>query len=51
MLWSSTGSQVTVPISEDFGLTVYRDRQNKVNSMPTALKVDQMPVPIENQDL
>jgi hypothetical protein len=31
ILWSSTGTQISVPIAEDFGLTVYRDWQNSVN--------------------
>jgi centrosomal CEP192-like protein/ASPM-SPD-2-Hydin domain-containing protein len=51
MLWSSTGTDISVPIPADFGLTVYRDWQNNVDTLPTELMVDQMPVLIENQDL
>jgi hypothetical protein len=51
ILWSSTGAQISVPIAEDFGLTVYRDWQNHVNTLPTALSVDQIPVLLENDDL
>ena len=50
MLWSSTGTEISVPIAEDFGLTVYRDWQNSVNPLPTELTVDQMPVLLENHD-
>lgn len=41
----------TVPILEASGLTVYRDWQNNVNTLPTGLTVDQMPVLLENHDL
>jgi hypothetical protein len=51
ILWSSTGAQISVPIAEDFELTVYRDWQNNVNTLPAELSVDQMPVLLENHDL
>jgi hypothetical protein len=51
MLWSSTGTEISVPIGEDSGLTVYRDWQNNVDTLPTELTVDQMPVLLENHDL
>jgi hypothetical protein len=51
MLWSSTGTQISVPIPQGSGLTVYRDWQNYVNTLPTELNVDQMPVLLENRDL
>ena len=51
MLWSSTGTDITVPIPDNSGLTVYRDWQNNVNTLPTELTVGQMPVLLENHDL
>jgi hypothetical protein len=48
MIWSSTGTDITVPIPESSGLTVYRDWQNKVTTLPAELKVSQMPVLIGN---
>jgi hypothetical protein len=51
ILWCSTSAQISVPIAEDFGLTVYRDGQNSVNTLPAELSVDQMPVLLENHDL
>jgi hypothetical protein len=51
MLWSSTGTQISVPIPEESGLTVYRDWQNNVKTLPAELTVDQMPVLLENHDL
>jgi hypothetical protein len=50
MLWSSAGTDITVPITEDSGLTVYRDWQNKVNALPMELTVGQIPVLLENHD-
>jgi hypothetical protein len=51
MLWSSTGTSISVPVPEDSGLTVYRDWQNNVNTLPTQITVSQMPVLLENHDL
>jgi hypothetical protein len=51
MLWSSTGTQITIPIPEGSGLTVYRDWQNNVDTLPASLTVDEMPVLVENVDL
>ena len=55
MLWSSTGTAISVPISEAFGLTVYRDWQNSVDELPAELTggqgVDQMPALLEDHDL
>lgn len=48
MIWSSTGTDITVPIPESSGLTVYRDWQNKVTALPAELTVGQMPVLIGN---
>jgi hypothetical protein len=51
MLWSSTGNTISVPIDDSTGLTVYRDWQNNVNTLPSEVIVDQMPVLLENQSL
>ena len=51
MLWSSTGASLSVSVPANLNLTVYRDWQNNLNSLPTQLTVDQMPVLLENQDL
>jgi hypothetical protein len=48
MVWSSTGTSISVPIPESSGLTVYLDWQNNVNSLPSALTVGEMPVLIGN---
>jgi hypothetical protein len=48
MLWSSTGANISVPVPQNFGLTVYRDWQNNV---PAQITVSQMPVLVENNDL
>ena len=48
MVWSSTGTEITVPIPEGSGLTVYRDSQNNVNALPAQLTVGEMPVLIGN---
>ena len=52
MLWSSTGSAtgITVPIPSSMNMTVYRDWQNNVNSLPSQITVTQMPVLLENTD-
>lgn len=49
MLWSSTGTNISVPVPQNLGLTVYRDWQGRVNSLPAELTVSQMPVLLENQ--
>ena len=51
VLWSSTGAAISVPIPDDSGLTVYRDWQNNVHTLPAELSVDQMPFLLETQDL
>jgi hypothetical protein len=51
MVWSSTGTNISVPVPKSLGLTVYRDWQNNVNNLPTQITVGQMPVLLENQDL
>jgi hypothetical protein len=51
MLWSASGTSIPVPASDYSGLTVYRDWQNDVKSLPESLVVDQMPVLLENHDL
>ena len=50
MVWSSTGANVSVPTPKTFGLTVYRDWKNNVNTLPPSLTVDQMPVLLEDHD-
>lgn len=51
MVWSSTGANISVPTPKTFGLTVYRDWKNNVNTLPAVLTVDQMPVLLEDHDL
>ncbi|MGB6689743.1 MAG: choice-of-anchor D domain-containing protein [Terracidiphilus sp.] len=51
MLWSSTGTSISVTIPANLGLTVYRDWQNNLATLPTEISVTQMPVLLENQDL
>jgi hypothetical protein len=48
MLWSSTGVDISVPIPGNSDLTVYRDWQNNVLSLPSELTVGEMPVLIGN---
>ena len=48
ILWSATGANISVPVSESLGLTVYRDSQNTVNALPAQLIVNEMPVLLEN---
>jgi len=48
MVWSSTGTEIAVPIPANSGLTVYRDWQNDVNSLPAELTVGEMPVLLGN---
>jgi hypothetical protein len=50
MIWNSSGTTIPVPTPKSFGLTVYRDWQNKANTLSTGLNVDQMPVLLENHD-
>lgn len=50
MLWSSTGANIPVPTPKTFGLAVYRDWKNNVNTLPTMITVDQMPVLLEDHD-
>ena len=50
MVWNSTGENISVPTPKTFGLTVYRDWKNNVNTLPPVLTVDQMPVLIEDHD-
>jgi hypothetical protein len=49
MLWSSTATNISVPVPQNLGLTVYRDWQGNVHTLPAALTVNQMPVLLENQ--
>jgi hypothetical protein len=51
MLWSSTGASISVPVPGTFGLTVYRDWQNNVLTLPAQITVTQMPVLLENYDV
>jgi Abnormal spindle-like microcephaly-assoc'd, ASPM-SPD-2-Hydin len=51
MLWSSTGTSISVPIPANLGLTVYRDWQNNLDTLPSQISVTQMPVLLESQDL
>jgi hypothetical protein len=48
MVWSSTGADIPVPIPVSSGLTVYRDWQNNVTSLPSELTVGEMPVLLGN---
>ena len=51
MLWSSLGTNISVPVPENLQLTVYRDWQNNLNTLPNQLTVSGMPVLLENHDL
>jgi hypothetical protein len=51
MLWSSTGTDISVPIPADTNLIEYRDWQNNVQPLPTELTVGEMPVLFENHVL
>ena len=51
MLWSSTGTPISVSTPATFGLTVYRDWQNNLNTLSTQITVNQMPVLLESNDL
>ena len=51
MLWSSTGTSISVPVPANLGLTVYRDWQNNLSSLQPELTVTQMPVLLESSDL
>jgi hypothetical protein len=48
MVWSSTGTEIPVPIPVSSGLTVYRDWQNNVTPLPSELTVGEMPVLLGN---
>jgi len=48
MVWSSTGTDIPVPIPVSSGLTVYRDWQNNVTPLPSELTVGEMPVLLGN---
>jgi len=48
MIWSSTGTDISVPIPQSSGLTVYRDWQNNVTALPSELTVGEMPVLLGN---
>jgi hypothetical protein len=50
MIWSSTGADISVPLPKASGLTVYRDWQNKANTLPAEITVNQMPVLLESRD-
>jgi hypothetical protein len=50
MLWSTTDTDISVPIPTNSGLTVYRDWQNKMSSLPAGITVNQMPVLLESGD-
>jgi hypothetical protein len=47
MIWSSTGSELTVAIPQGLGLISYRDWNNNINAMPSQLTVGQMPLLLE----
>jgi hypothetical protein len=51
MLWSSTGTNIAVPIPASFGLKVYRNWQDNVAALKTEINVGQMPVLLESNDL
>jgi len=51
MVWSSTGTDITVPVPETFGLALYRDWQNNLNALPSQVTVGETPVLLENYDL
>jgi hypothetical protein len=51
MLWSSTGTEIAVPLPNGSELTMYRDWQDNAQQLPTQLSVGQMPVLLENHDL
>ena len=51
IIWSSAGVDIPVPLPTDSGLTVYRDWQNNLNTLPAEITVNQMPVLLESRDL
>jgi hypothetical protein len=51
ILWSSTGTQISVPIPANADLNVYRDWQNNVIALPSEMTVGEMPVLLESEDL
>jgi hypothetical protein len=50
MLWSTTGTDISVPIPTNSGLKVYRDWQNKMSPLPAEITVSQMPLLLESGD-
>ena len=50
ILWSATGTNISVPVPETLGLTVYRDSQNTLNALPPQLTVSEMPMLLESTD-
>lgn len=51
MLWSSTGTSISVPIPSNSSLTYYKDWQNNLNGLSSSISVSEMPVLLENQPL
>jgi len=51
MLWSTTGSDISVSFPDDTEYTTYRDWQDNPQTLPSQLTVGQTPVLVENQDL
>jgi hypothetical protein len=51
LVWSSTGTDISLPIPKSAGLTVYRDWQNNVNVLPSVITVSLLPELLESQDL
>ncbi len=47
MLWSSTGTSLSVPIPPSLQLTTYRDWQDEVNPLPAQLTITSSPVLLE----
>jgi hypothetical protein len=50
MIWSSTGTEIDVPIPESSGLTDYRDWQNNMNDLSSDLTVGGMPILLESSN-
>jgi hypothetical protein len=50
MLWSTTATSLSVSIPKALDLTVYRDWQNKLHTLPTTLTITQTPVLLETVD-
>lgn len=47
MLWSTTGTSLSVPVPANLALTTYRDWQNQVNPLPTQITVTSSPILLE----